>query len=264
MDKIISCVAPLFVPATRADRFQKAAGSGTDAVIVDLEDTVAISEKTQGRAALSKDVLPSGPIIMRINSATTEWFEGDVDCARKMGVKCLMLPKTETADDVLRLRNLASDAVIFAIIETAKGMANARAIASSGVARLVFGSLDYCVDLSCAHEHEVLASARSELVLASRLTGIVAPLDGVTTAIDDETVLESDARRAHAFGFGGKMCIHRSQVESVKREFTPSPSEISWAHSVLAESEKGVAKVGGKMVDAPVILRARQILSRLK
>jgi citrate lyase subunit beta/citryl-CoA lyase len=115
-----------------------------------------------------------------------------------------------------------------------------------------------------AHVREAMLAARSEIVLASRLAGLPAPIDGVTTAIDDEEMIADDARYAAALGFGGKLCIHPRQIAAVRRGFAPAEADVAWAQRVLAAPEGGAVSVDGMMVDAPVRLRARNILSRGK
>jgi citrate lyase subunit beta/citryl-CoA lyase len=115
-----------------------------------------------------------------------------------------------------------------------------------------------------AHLREALLLARSELVLASRLGGLAAPLDGVTASLGDGQLAEDDARYAAELGFGGKLCIHPAQIAPVKRGFEPSAVEIAWAERVLAAADDGAAVVDGAMVDAPVRARARRIMARQK
>ena len=136
--------------------------------------------------------------------------------------------------------------------------------AAPGVHRLVFGSIDFQLDLGMrdAHEEELLYF-RSQIVLASRLAGLAAPIDGVSTAIDDAEALHTDVQRARRLGFGGKLCIHPKQVAGVHRGFAPSADELAWAQRVLAASAAagGAAiAVDGKMVDKPVLLRAAAIV----
>ena len=256
----LTCLAPLFVPADRPDRFAKAAASGADAIIIDLEDAIAPDRKAQVRDALSRDTLPAAPILLRVNGTATEWFAGDLAAALALGIGCLLLPKAETPGDIATVR-AAGPFGIVALIETAHGLANARAIAG-GVDRLAFGSIDYAVDLGCAHRREALLTARSEVVLASQLAGLHPPLDGVTTGFDDPAEAEADARYASSLGFAGKLCIHPRQIEAVKAGFAPTAAEVDWATAILAAPEGGAAKVAGTMVDAPVRQRARQILAR--
>ena len=251
--------APLFVPANRPERFTKAAQSGADAVILDLEDAVAVDAKDAARAALAADFTDL-PIIVRINSHGTPWHDEDVRAVATLPIAGIMLPKSEDAATVATVANAAGHGVV-ALIESARGMANARQIAAAeGVLRLAFGSVDYCADLACAHLRDVLLPARSELVLASRLAGIAAPIDGVTVQLDDLAISHDDAAHARALGMTGKLCIHPKQIETIKRAFAPSEAEIEWAQRVLASGD-GAVSLDGAMVDEPVRIRARAMLA---
>jgi len=147
------------------------------------------------------------------------------------------------------------------LIESAKGLANARPLATlEGVVRLAFGSIDYCADLGCAHKREVLLPVRSELVLASKLAGIAAPIDGVTANLTDPEVTFADAAHARDLGMTGKLCIHPKQVAEVRRAFAPSEAEQDWARRVLASGD-GAVTVDGAMIDEPVRIRARALLA---
>jgi citrate lyase subunit beta/citryl-CoA lyase len=254
----------LFVPGNRPERFDKARDSGADAVILDLEDAVPPEEKSRARDAVAGRLDPQRPVILRINSRETSWFADDAALAAHPGVAAVMLPKTERAEDVRALASLGC-AQVLALIETASGFDNAKDIArESAVQRLVFGSIDFQLDLGIAGEGEELLLFRSGLVLASRLAGLARPIDGVSTALDDPAALAADATRARRLGFGGKLCIHPKQVAAVNAAFTPTAEAIQWARRVLdaAAAAGGAAvAVDGKMVDRPVILRAEAILA---
>ena len=257
----LDCIrAPLFVPADRPDRFAKAAASGADAVILDLEDAVGPNAKSKARTALDV-TFTNLPIIVRVNDVTTQWHFDDIAALRELPLAAVMLPKTETVESLSTLSQGLPNVPIWALIETAQGLANTRAIAAAPpVTRLVFGSVDYCADLGCDHLREVLLPARCALVLASRLDGRAAPIDGVTTRLDDPNLTHNDALHARALGMAGKLCIHPKQVVEVKRAFAPNEAEIDWARRVLASGD-GAVSVDGAMVDAPVRLRARAILN---
>ena len=151
------------------------------------------------------------------------------------------------------------------LVESAAGLAGLSALAAApGVWRLAFGAIDLQVDLGLkdATEDELLPF-RLQLVLASRLAGIGAPVDGVSTAIDDEARLQVDVQRARRLGFAGKLCIHPRQVAPVNAGMAPSAVELAWAQRVLdaAGAAGGAAvAVDGKMVDKPVLLRAQAVL----
>lgn len=257
---VTSIRAPLFVPANRPERFAKAAASGADAIILDLEDAVPTDAKHTARATLTKD-FTNLPVIVRINAYGTSWYEPDVGAVMALKPAAVMLPKADEAALVSAVAKLLGTIPVIALVETARGLANARAIATCGVARLAFGSIDFCADLGTAHAREVLLPARLELVMASRLAGIDAPIDGVTVQLDDASISYDDAVHARALGMSGKLCIHPKQVGEVKRAFAPTHQEIDWAHRVLASMD-GAVSVDGAMVDEPVRIRARAILAQ--
>lgn len=254
-------IVPLFVPANRPERFEKAAAAAPDAVILDLEDAVAPDAKESARAALRTDFTRL-PILVRANAAGTPWHGEDLAAVARLRPAALLLPKAErpkTLDAVAAV--LGADIPIIALIESALGLAQARALAAHpAVRRLAFGSVDFCADLGCAHIRDALLTARSELVLASRLAGIAAPIDGVTTRIDDPSEATDDARYARDLGFSGKLAIHPRQIAPIRDGFRPSAEDIAWAERVLASGE-GAAAVDGAMVDEPVRIRARAILA---
>jgi len=264
-------IAPLFVPATRSDRFRKAADSGADAIIVDLEDAVPAAEKERARDALADGALDSlsVPVFLRINHWTTSWHDNDLAAACGLPVAGIMLPKTESANDLARIaRSLGPDVPVIALVETAIGVANMRQIATaSNLAQIAFGSVDFALDLAAAHERESLAFARSQIVLYSRVYGLPAPLDGVTLATGDHETLASDSTYAAALGFGGKLAIHPAQISAIRTAFRPSPHEVDWANDVLAAERAagGVAtQLDGEMIDAPISERARRVLAKAK
>jgi citrate lyase subunit beta/citryl-CoA lyase len=133
---------------------------------------------------------------------------------------------------------------------------------ASRVQRLVFGAIDFSFDAGIREGHEQLLSARSQLVLVSRVAGIPAPVGGVTTTLDDLDSVRGDALRARALGFGGKLCIHPKQVPVTNEAFAPSEAELAWASGVVAAasaSQGAAVALDGKMIDRPVILVAQQM-----
>jgi len=252
---------PLFVPANRPDRFSKAAATQADAVILDLEDAVPAQEKDTARAALTS-AFTEKPVIVRINAAETPWHEADIEALRSGGFAAVMLPKSEDPALLASLwETFARQTPLIALIESAKGLANVREIAATqGVSRLAFGSIDYSADLGCAHKREVLLPARHELVLASKIAGIAAPIDGVTADFRNPAAAFEDAFHARDLGMTGKLCIHPNQIADVSRAFAPTQAELEWARRVLASGD-GAVSVDGMMVDEPVRIRARAILA---
>ncbi|GGG41719.1 HpcH/HpaI aldolase/citrate lyase family protein [Chelatococcus composti] len=258
----LSLLSPLFVPADRPERFAKAAASGAGAIIVDLEDAVAPDAKAGARANLGHLPVDACPVLVRINSRASGWFEDDLAAVAASAAHGVVLPKAEEAADIAALRALGEARAIVPLIETARGLAQLSSVlAAPGVTAAAFGSLDLALDLGCEHTWEALLMARSELVLRSRLVGLPAPVDGVTTALDEESAA-ADARRAAALGFGGKLAIHPRQVAPIQAAFRPSEADIVWARRVIAATRTGAAvRLDGAMIDAPLVARARRILA---
>lgn len=256
----IHFLAPLFVPANRPERYQKAANSGADGVIIDLEDAVAPDDKDAARTALLGASIPVNSIV-RINAAGTRWHADDIEVVKKLAVG-VMLPKAESALHIASLRVAFGDRPIIALTETAQGLAGVREIAKEAD-RLAFGYIDFSADLGCSMERDALVMARAEIVLASKLAGILPPLEGVTPSFDDTALVEDDARYAASMGFGGKLCIHPKQIPPTLKGFRPADADIAWA-TKIASSGDGAVSVDGMMVDAPVRLRAQRILAAAK
>lgn len=252
----------LFVPGDRPERFVKAASTDADAIIIDLEDAVAAERKDEARAGLKRDFTDK-PALVRVNGIGSPWHEQDMEALRGHGFSAVVLPKAEFSPEFQALC-AELDLPVVALIESVRGMADARRIATThNVVRIAFGSIDFSADLGCAHTREALLLARSELVIASRLAGLPQPIDGVTTAIDDDPLIASDARHARDLGFSGKLCIHPRQVAAIQEGFAPDEAEVLWARKVMASGDGAVA-IDGAMVDEPVRIRARSILKRVK
>lgn len=255
----------LFVPADRPERVAKAFAAGADAVIVDLEDAVAPGLKAAARDSLANALSVRQPVLVRINGADTPWFEDDLATCAAPGVAGIVLPKAERIEDVARITaRLGADVPVLALIETARGIADAEAIAACpAVRRLLFGSIDFQVDLGIEGDAAELLFFRSRLVLVSRLAELDAPVDGVTVRFEDPAATLADAQRARREGFGGKLCIHPKQIAAVNAAFSPNADEVAWAEQVAAAaaaSGGGAVALDGKMIDKPVLTKAERIL----
>ena len=262
-------ISYLFVPGDRPDRFAKAMVSGADAVVVDLEDAIAPAAKDTARAALVEWLASgSAPVVVRINDAASASFGADLGVLAHARVAAVMVPKAERAGDLARVRGAAPQAVLLPMIETAAGIDRLREIAAApGVQRLAFGSIDLQLDLGIEGDGEELHFFRARIVLASRLAGLAAPIDGVSTSLDDADAIGAETRRARRFGFGAKLCIHPRQLAAVHAAFAPSAEERAWAERVVAASKGtggAAVAVDGKMVDRPVLLRAEALLARVR
>ncbi len=261
----------LFVPGDRAERFDKAMATNAHVVILDLEDAVAPDAKDAARRAIATwlqgvTLRTSGPrLFLRVNDVNTAWYAKDCALLQSAQIAGVMLPKAEKVEAVSALANmLNANQELIPLIETVRGWDAAREIASvKSVSRLVFGSVDFCIDAGIPGEEEHLHFVRTSLVLASRLAGVAAPIDGVTVDFRNEAQLKRDVLQSRKFGFGAKLCIHPAQIESVNAGFAPAAAEISWAEKVIAAVQSkgaGAIAVDGKLIDKPLLLRAQKIL----
>jgi citrate lyase subunit beta/citryl-CoA lyase len=255
----------LFVPGDRPDRFGKAAASGADIVVLDLEDAVAPEAKTTARDQVARWLADGGVGCVRVNASGTPCHEADVAAlVGAPGLRAVLVPKAEDPRALSALSAaLGPDTAVVALVESALGQHRVHELAAApGVARLAFGSIDLALDLGADDAALPLLFARSSLVLASRVAGLPAPVDGVTQDLDDPAVVTRDTAAAVGLGFGGKLCVHPRQVVAVNAGFRPSEAAVHHAQQVLAAADGGSARVGGQMVDRPVVERARQLLAR--
>lgn len=257
----------LFVPANRVERFEKALNTDADAVIIDLEDAVPFELKQSSRDSLVSWLQnhPEHQVMIRVNSSQTEWFLADIELAKFPNVSAIVLPKTESSaeiEKVLQIREVG----IFPLIETPVGFANVRQIAcTKQVIALIFGTIDFQLEMNMNGGYLELLSFRNEIVLASQLAKIQSPIDGVTVDFKDEELIRLETQQAKNLGFSGKLCIHPNQVNLVNQTFNPSSQEIIWANQIMqaVEEAKGQAiSLNGKMIDLPVILQAQKIIDR--
>lgn len=250
----------LFVPGNKPERFDKAAASGADVVIIDLEDAVAAGDKVRAREH-ARDWLGGGrPAMIRVNGAGTPWHADDRDMVVGAGASVLV-PKAEKPDV---LEAFAGSCVVVALVETASGVAALQAVCSApGVHRIAFGSVDLAAQLGIdPTDREAFLAVRSQLVICSAAAGLAEPIDGVTTALSDQGSTIDDVGYARRLGFTAKLCIHPSQVPVVHDALAPTAEQIAWAQRVLAVADPsgGASSVDGQMVDLPVLRRAHSIV----
>jgi citrate lyase subunit beta/citryl-CoA lyase len=274
----------LFAPGNHPRRVEKSFTTGCDAVILDLEDAVAIAEKPTTRAvvveALKLPRICRGYI--RVNSIDTEFCFDDIEAVVGPWLDGIMLPKVERAADLQAVDWMMSSLEqrhgmelgtidLIPIIETARGHAAAREIAASGgrLKRLSFGGGDYTRDLNLqwTFAEEEIAAVRAEVVLASRLADIEPPVDTVFIHIKEHEHFARSARKGREFGFQGKLCIHPDQVGPTNVAYTPTDDEAAWARKIISSFEvaeaKGLAsiQVDGYFVDYPIVEKAQRIVT---
>ena len=277
----------LFVPGNQPERIPKAVATGADAVIVDLEDAVPIDEKQAARQVVEEALHRHGyrKLWVRVNGPDSEWILDDIKAVTTPGIGGIMVPKLETPSQVDWVYNRISETIkkldielddIFFVpmVESALSVVNVFGIASASVkhsrlAMLAFGAADFTADLgiNLSNTGDELMYPRARIAGASRAAGAKPPLDTpYMIDIKDRGGLKKDAWRARNLGFQGKLCVHPVQVDVVNDVFSPDQAEFDMAARILAAYEaavkegKGVVQLDGKLVDPPVVERARQIM----
>ncbi|HXJ34768.1 MAG TPA: CoA ester lyase [Candidatus Eisenbacteria bacterium] len=261
----------LFAPATKAERLAKAAISGADAVIADLEDAVAPAEKDAARGSALRWLRgPAAPAVarcLRSNGLRTPEGLRDVLALVESGAApdFLVVPKVESPQELGILDALLAGPTRFLpLIETARGLSRAERIAAHPrVAGLLLGGADLAADLGATLDWEALLWARSRLVQAAATAG-VAVIDVPHLVLEDGTALAAECARVRRLGFTGKLAIHPKQVAAINAAFTPAGDEVLRARRIVDAAEAaggGVCVVDGKMVDAPVLRAARRTLA---
>ena len=272
----------LFVPADSNKKMMKALGSGADAVIFDLEDSVAPEQKPVARELLSllpdrQDGEPQRWV--RVNPLGTDDHRDDLDLLEDLDIDGLVLPKAECGDDVADLaaamapRCLPIHAIVTETAASLFGLLSYRDCCSS-LAAMSWGAEDLSAALGASSKY----GARGELAftyqlarslcLAGAVAAEVQPVDGVFADFRNEAGLIEEARAAASEGFSGKLAIHPAQVGAINAAFTPSNDEVQHARAIVqafdAEPNAGVLSVGGRMVDRPHLVQARRVLDRAR
>jgi citrate lyase subunit beta/citryl-CoA lyase len=271
----------LFSPGDRPEMMRKGPASGADVVILDLEDAVAPDRKAEAREAVAEVLSdpafdPDCEVCVRVNADPTVADEDARVALAGNRVDSVMLPKAESAADAETLASILGertvDAPLIAICESAAGILHAEAIAAADpVDALAFGAEDFSADVGATRTDEgtEVLYAREHVVLAAAAAGIDA-IDTLHTDIEDTEGLAEETAFVLELGFDGKICIHPSQVPVVNEAFTPAAERIEWARRVLEAAEeaeregRGVFRVDGEMVDAPLIGQAERVRERAR
>ncbi|SNS93828.1 HpcH/HpaI aldolase/citrate lyase family protein [Rhodococcoides kyotonense] len=257
----------LYVPGTMPERFDKALASGADAVVLDLEDAVALNDKESARRTAAEWVSQCMPgaveIWVRVNPGDLE----DVRAVAHSRLTGVWLPKVGSAAEVSEVADLLAEisphAAISAMIETAGGVFDALSIARAPRVRfLQIGEVDLAADLGVDGSDDSLLFARSHVVAASVAAGIEPPLAAVSRNFRDLDAFEADTRKLAGLGFVGRACIHPAQVSVSREVFVPDEAQISEAEAVLAAlSGTGVAVDSrGFLIDEAVARQARRVM----
>lgn len=259
--------ALLFCPADRPERFRGALEKA-DAVILDLEDAVLPDAKAAARGNLIEADLDPDRVIVRVNAPGTQDFVSDLSTLAQTDFRTVMVAKTESAESLTAFDERFS---LVALCETARGIHAADRIAAHPqVVAMMWGAEDLVASLggtssrtSAGGYRDVARYARSRVLVESGAHGKAA-IDAVHLDIEDTAGLQVEAEDAAASGFAATACIHPSQVAVIRAAYAPDAATVDWARAVLAaaESERGVFRFEGRMVDEPVLRHARSVLSR--
>lgn len=274
----------LFAPANHPRRTEKAFTLGADAVILDLEDACAVSEKIPSRAKVVEAMkLPRTCLgYVRVNPMSTIYAYGDIQETIQAGLDGVVLPKVETAaqaqtadwliTQLERERGLDPGNIdLMPIIETALGVANLASILATTdrIKRVAFGAGDFTLDLGLRwsrNELELL-TYRNQIALLSRAAGKEPPIDTVWVDLKDAEGFEQSTLHIKDLGYQGKMCIHPDQIAVANRCFTPTPEQVARAQRVVdafaAAEAAGSSSIqlDGQFIDYPIVYAAQRVLA---
>ena len=285
----------LFAPGNVPRRVEKALTLDADAVIVDLEDSVALSDKEATRKPVAEALSRprKGRGYVRVNAPAGVFCYGDLAATIHKGVDGVFLPKVESAADLHaidwllaaleRERGIAEGSIdLVPQIETASGVQRvdriiqARSLrpytGSWRVKRLAFGGADYAFELglSVGMEETELADARARIVLSSRAGGLEGPIDSPWFHFKEAAAFERALERSRRGGFQGRLCVHPDQIAPVNRAYLPSDEELARAERIVAAFKEAEARgaaaiqVDGQMIDYPVVHRAQALLESMR
>ncbi|GGK90302.1 HpcH/HpaI aldolase/citrate lyase family protein [Nocardia jinanensis] len=266
----------LYVPGDTPARFGKALRSGTDAVVLDLEDAVVAARKDEARELVARWVAACDPagveLWVRVNPG--ELGERDIRAVAAPELTGIWLPKVESALEVEEAGRVLADcgaghARISALVETAAGLLALPEIArAAGIRFLQLGEVDLAADLGIEIDDsaEQLLFARSQVVTVSAAAGIEPPVAAVSVNFTDPTTFEAETRRLRRLGFAGRACIHPRQLAPVRDVFTPTPAEVGHAEDILHRLAAAPSGVGvdarGHLIDEAVARSARRTVAR--
>jgi citrate lyase beta subunit len=268
------CRVLLFTPGNRPDRFAKAASTGADGLILDLEDAVSLAGKDDARATLvahfhaghRRGLAPGQVCGLRVNNIHTPAGVRDLDALACAGIApdFVVLPKVESAFEARLYARHLPGVPLVCTVESARGLEAAFDIAHAdpAVRALAFGGVDLAADLRAEFAWEPLLHGRSRLVQAAASAGL-GLLDVPHLGLEDVPALEAECARVKALGFTGKLAIHPRQVAPILAAFTPTAAEIDRAARMIAALEAAggnAVEFEGKMLEGPVVRSARRML----
>jgi (3S)-malyl-CoA thioesterase len=262
-DALRLCRSLLFLPASNPRAIAKARTLAADMVVLDLEDAVKTDDKDSARvSAVAAAAAGFGHalVAIRVNSPGA-LQDADVAAVRASAAGFAIVPRTSGRDDVARVA-AATGKPVLAMVETARGVLAAQAIAAQSVG-LIAGTNDLAADLGIrpGGGREPLAMALQTILLAARAAGKAA-FDGVFNRLDDAEGFAAECGQGRAFGFDGKSLIHPNQVETANRLFGPGEDELERARRLVAAATGGAERFEGEMIERMHVEQARFLLAR--
>jgi citrate lyase subunit beta / citryl-CoA lyase len=277
----------MFIPGNQQRRLRKVKELDADVFIYDLEDSVPYSEKDRARQIVANCILEYSHLqnFVRVNDINTDYFLKDIQSVFVKGLKGIVLPIVNGPEDILRVETILDEledihrimkgsTSVVPLIESALGIYYSVEIAKSStrINHLAFGAIDYTLDINATITPSgmELLYARSQLVIASRVAGIEAPIDTVFMDVNDNTSLKHESKFVKELGFQGKLSIHPNQISIINEVFTPSEAEIMEAKEVISafnranKEGKAAIQLNGKMIDYPVVKRAQKLYAKAK
>lgn len=265
----------LYLPASNLRAIEKAKGLACDAVILDLEDSVAPDQKALARQQAA-EALKSGDfgqklVAIRVNGLDTAWGAEDCAVIAPLKPEVIVAPKVDDASQLAAYGQVAGGARLWALIETCKGVLNLRdMIQTARAARLsalIAGVNDLAKEMRCLNDpaRTALQPVLSQMIVAARAAGL-SVLDGVYNALEDQEGLLAECHQGRMLGFDGKTLIHPRQVEAANLAFSPSEDELAWARAIISafdqpeNADKGAIRLDGRMVERLHLIEAKRML----
>lgn len=270
----------LYMPGSNARALEKGRTLGADALILDIEDSVAPEGKAEARAGIAAALREGGyghrEIAIRVNSVDSDWGQDDLRAVAVMGADAVVLPKVESAETVQTARSILDAAgapatlAIWCMMETPLGILNAReiAFADPSVGCFVMGTSDLAKDLRCRHtpDRAPFLYALEHCIMVARAAGI-AILDGVHLDLSDDEGFQASCVQGRDLGMDGKTLIHPKTIDIANDVFAPLDSEVAWAEKIIAahgeaaKAGKGLVVVDGKLIENLHVAEAQRLMA---
>lgn len=247
----------LYIPGDKPRALEKARELEADALILDLEDSVAPQAKASARGQVLAAVAAGGygrrELVIRINGLDSAWGMEDLAAAASSAADAILIPKVNGPEDLARAKKVSGNKPLWAMMETPRAVFNALSIADAGPACFIIGTNDLLKETRM-EGRAALIPAITQIALAARAAGVDC-IDGVFNDFRNEDGFAAECAQGRELGMDGKTLIHPGQIAHANQTFAPSSTEVEWAAKVIAAFElpeshgKGVITLEGRMVE---------------